>query len=195
MMIEKIAFDLDGVLTDYNAGFLPFYNKRNGTNFRNEDMFSHDYTKVFNVSGEHVHNELDAFYQSPAFDTIPPEEGAEEAIRTLHVRNPLYVITARPDATYKKTIACINGFFLGGFLKIHFTGYNYGNGGPKQKKSIVCLTEGYTTIVEDSIENARECAERGIRVLLRTKPWNVNEEVSSPIQRVENLQEVLKILQ
>ena len=50
-------------------------------------------------------------------------------------------------------------------------------------------------LIEDAAEHANDCAEKGIKVILINRPWNLNERVHPNVKRAENWEEVLKHLE
>ena len=102
----------------------------------------------------------------------------------------------RPDSYREKTILWIKKYIPEVFGEIHFTnGYVPG----RIAKSKICLAHNYNVIIEDAPENAIECAEKGIGVLLMNQPWNNSGKNSlldshQYISRVKNWSEILEKL-
>jgi 5'(3')-deoxyribonucleotidase len=193
-MIRKIAFDIDGVLADFIGSFLHFYNRRNKTHFRLEDIKFYNPSEVFGISREFLMNEMEEFYKSPLFKSLPPIEGSKEAIRQLYRTNLLYVVTSRPSKLYGETTLFLRNHFPDRFLKVHITNGHRGEG-IKEKKSDVCLCNGYQVIIEDSADEVNDCAEKGIEAIILTRPWNIDEKIHPNARRAENWQEVARYLQ
>jgi len=189
----KIAIDIDGVLADFFGPFIHFYNKRNNANLRLSDMTSYNLCKIFGISQESLIKEMGDFYKSPLFKFLPLIEGSKEAIHKIYRFNLLYVVTSRPSSLYEETTFWIRNQFPDRFLKVHITN-GYGTTGIKEKKSDVCLCNGYNLIIEDSADEVNDCAEKGIESILLKKPWNINEKTHPSVKRVNNWQEILQHL-
>jgi 5'(3')-deoxyribonucleotidase len=189
----KIAVDIDGVLADFHRPFLNFYNRRKGTNFKIEDIITYDLSKLFRTSFEETVREIDSFYNSRAFLGITPIPGSQEAINFLKKKNFLAIITSRPETLRRETTNWLLGNFPNSFLAAHFIG-NYSGNGSEGKKVSFCLREGYQVLIEDSVGEANECAEKGIDAILFEQPWNIHEKLHPKIKRVKNWQEILGVL-
>lgn len=189
--IRKIAVDIDGVLANSHEPFMGFYNERNGTNFNVGGICSYDFWRTFGISEEESAREIADFYFSENFKELSPVEDSQRVTKLLSQKNVLAIITARPDFIRERTLKWINSYFPNVFSNAHFTSQFWGNSS-KEKKSGLCLENGYEVIIEDSAEYANECAEQGINALLLDKPWNRKNLLHPKVQRVSNWMGVLE---
>lgn len=191
---KRIAIDLDGVLFDFLTPFCIFYNQRHGTNFTINDLITYHFLKVFQTSEKKFGRVMNDFYQSTLFRDLPLISDAQEGIRQLSQKNFLGVVTSRPDHTSPITLNSLGKHFPHIFSEVHFTS-QYGGNGHKEKKSEYCLEHGYEIIIEDVADYANECAEKGIKSFLITRPWNEKEQLHPSVTRVKNWPEILQRLQ
>ena len=197
---QGIAVDVDDVLFKFVGEWIKFYNARAGTNFGEEDVFSMALWKVIGLQeGEEVPHLL-AFYESGKLKELQPIDGAKEAVSELSVNNYLGVITARDSSWEETTLSSLSAHYPNFFSGVHFA-YNLyaknpfwrnGNG----RKSEICLKENYNILIDDSLETALECSEKGLCVLLfGDYRWNRRESLPENIIRVRNWQEALEYLE
>ncbi|MDP3992478.1 MAG: hypothetical protein U1B79_00580 [Candidatus Pacearchaeota archaeon] len=184
--LGRLAFDIDGVLSNFQPVFLNFHNQRYGTRFTIDELTSYEFWKVFHVPEKELQGEMVDFYQSPFFKKIVPLPGSKEAIKQLYRRNLLYVVTSRPDTIHDETVAWLGNHFPNIFSRVHFTSH-FGGNGSREKKSDFCLEQGYPIIIEDVAEYANECAERGITAFILTRPWNREEKLHPGVTRIGDL--------
>ncbi len=193
----KIAFDLDGVIFDFNTPFLKFYNRRHKTEFCTGNVTCYNYAEIIEktgISDEKFRKDMNDFYNTLSFRNLPIITGAEKVITNLRKNHFLGCITSRPDSTSGITTNSLNSNFPNIFSEVHFTGYYNGNG-KKREKSDVCIQRGYGVMIEDAVKYANDCAEQGIRTILITRPWNIMEKLHPKVERVEELQQLVQLLQ
>ena len=190
---RKIAFDIDGILINFHNPLVIFYNKKHGTSFKVEDITTYDFSRAFQTTEEQFRRDMNEFYSSPLFRSLPLIKGARRAVRQLSQNNFLGVITSRPDFIYEETLISLRKHFPETFSGVYFTNH-YGGNGPRKNKSDFCLEHGYEVIVEDVLEYASECADKGINALLLDKPWNQNGSLHPRVQRVFSWAEILEHL-
>ena len=88
----------------------------------------------------------------------------------------------------ESTINFLKKIFLEKDYEIHFSGDIYEG---RKLKDEICNDLNLDLIIEDSPYYSKNCAEKGIKVLLLDKPWNQNCEHENII-RVNNWKEVLE---
>lgn len=118
-------------------------------------------------------------------------DGAREMIERLHNDwHENYIVTSRPEYTQNQTQAIVENIFGEHIKDIYFANHYAHHGAPK-KKSEICAYLWLSSMTEDSLEYAEDCAQVSSTILL----WNQQGSYhSTRIQRVRNHQEVLKIL-
>ncbi len=96
----------------------------------------------------------------------------------------LHVVTARHSDLREYTQKYIQKHFPNIFTEIYFADHFTEN---HRKKSEICEEIGATLLIDDSIENALDCAENDIQAILLKKPWNKNRsETHKNIFKIDN---------
>jgi hypothetical protein len=189
--------DLDEVLFDTMSDFLEFYNNRNSTNFKREDILDYrDWGKSLGVTNDYAMNELHDYFQSERGIYIPRIPGSLEALTML--RN-IYDI---PGLTYRNIIfkeithKSLEVRFPGLVDGVHFAHHNSNNHKKHESKGDIAKKLELTHYVDDQFETALECAMNNINVYLINAPWNITEKIpyGLSIKRVNNLYEVAEEL-
>lgn len=193
---KRIGVDLDDTSLEFINSFIEFSNKTYNTNLRRENFVSYSFQEVLKKVG--IKNSMKTvfeFYDSDFFRKMPPLPGSVEAINLLKQNYDLYVITYRPDYLYNDTINQIWTYFRGCFSDVLFAFNPYTDGKHTRKTKVeICLDNGISKMIDDSLDCILECEERGISGLLfGDNPWNQNGEHRG-ITRAENWRGVLKKL-
>ena len=194
-MMMKIGIDVDDVLAMSMGPLIDFHNQKNGNSLKFEDVFSFDLSKVFGMeTREEAFNHVLNFYKSPFFKNIEPLPSSKEIIIKLSKIHQLAAITGRPSIIRNETIFWLEKFYPNCFLETHFS--NHFPGEDKNlSKADFCLEKGYELLIEDSGEFALECAQKGIKVFLFSKPWNkdcISHENIVVVNSWEEIMEKLK---
>jgi len=186
-----IFIDLDEVLCNFIEKFLLFHNRIKNTNFKFEQVKEYHMNKLWGVSREEIVKELKEYYDSKEFENLSIIPGAKKAIDILSKNNELIIITARPNFLKEKTEIWINKNFPNKFSTIYLTNEGTHNE-PTEKKVDLCLKLGIKLVIEDSLENAIDCAKAGMKVFLLNKPWNQCENLPENINRVYSWEEIIE---
>ena len=190
---QKIGIDLDSVLARIMPEIIKFHNEVYGTNTVEEDHVSYGLYEMWNVSKEQSVDRVFEFYNSVYFDNIVPVSGSVEGVNYLAEKYDLYLITSRPTWLKKKTVDWVEKYFSGKFRKIVLTN-QYSKNGESKTKSEVCVKEGIEIMIEDAVEYALDCFEKGIKVYLYNMPWNKRVDFPDEIVRISNWSEIKKHL-
>jgi len=167
----KIAIDIDGVLADTNPALNDFYNKRHGTTLKVKDYFSHDLGKVWGCPEQEAVQIVEEFYQSPCLLRIHPLKGSVQGINALSKKHNLIAVTSRPEIIQMKTEEFISNYFGKKIDEIvSLTLHNFL--AEKRSKYYACSSRGVDLLIEDCLETAIDCAEKGITSFLLNQPWN-----------------------
>lgn len=187
-----LAFDLDDVLADYTAQLCRFHNDRYGTDLAPGDVHSPKYWEVWGTTEQEAVDRVAAFVESRYFDRIEPVSGAQDAISDLGADHDLAIITARSRQLADRTRDWLEEHYPGRFDAVHFADkYTegirsqeyYARTGDHRLKSHYCRTLDVDLLVDDSVENARYCAEH-VPVLLFDRPWVPDEADLPGVHRV-----------
>ena len=194
----KIAIDIDGVLADIMPALNDFYNKKHGTNFKVEDYRHHDLEKTWGGTKENAVKIVEEFFQSPNFSGIPPIAGSQESVLRLSKEHELFLVTSRPQNIKHRTLEFLQNHFSKGIKKVIHTG-QYISPASSINKFDICAHEKADVLIEDCLEIAIDCANRGLKTFLLDSPLNkLNGQDSLTIPknlvRVKSWPEIVKRL-
>jgi len=182
---KVIVVDIDDVLLEFTKSLNNFYNKRYETNFSFEDYCVYNFSKIWNVSETEATKRVFDFFDSEDFRKIEPLEGSTDAIKELFNQSYFLInATSRHAMLREKTKESIEKYFQGMFSKLHTNKYFTKPGLFLLDKSKICHENDASFIVEDNLETAIRCAEKGIEVILFDKPWNQSFKEENKIKRV-----------
>ena len=108
----------------------------------------------------------------------------------------LIVVTSRSktkstDTIIDDTIKWINNNFPNTFSRIYFAYNHFIQGEDKKTKEEICFDLNVDILIEDNLEHAKNCASKGIKVLLFDAPWNKSESLPKEITRVKSWDEII----
>ena len=195
----KIALDIDGVLADIMPVLNVFYNRTHGTNYKVEDYQHHDLEKTWGGTKEEAIKVVEEFYQSPSFLNIGPISGSPKAIHDLSGKHFLFSVTSRPKSIEPKTLTFLQKNFQEKIKKVFHTGQYIHSAGSINKFDI-CASEKAELLVEDCLETAIDCANRGLKTFLLVAPHNQlnenysEEELPNNLVRVKDWREIVERL-
>jgi uncharacterized HAD superfamily protein len=185
----KIGIDIDEVVAELTKKYIGFYNEKNGTDFKFENMYSHYLEEPLNTTEEKIVELMFKFYETEDFNNLDLVEGAKELISELSKNHEIFFITARPPSVKEKTRFFLEKHFPDVSLNIFHSGDLHGK---KKTKAEICLDQGIKFLIEDHHDYALDCARKGVKVFLLEKPWNKNYEDHPNIIRVNHLREILR---
>lgn len=188
-----IAIDVDEVLLPLHEPFLLHHNRRYGTEFVYPDPEGRYYLNEFTGDNFKITmKKLRQYYKDNTDAHLVPLPGAVEAIKQLHERYDLVIVSSQQLFQTKYTKVALQQHFGDVFKEVHFTASN-----PLKRKQIhksdVCLQLGAEYLVDDHVSNAINCAEAGIRVVLfGDYHWNREEAIPAGVVRCKDWREVLE---
>ena len=188
----RIGIDLDEVVGDSITAIIRFHNEKYGTRLTKDDFYSYDFWKVWGGTRDEAIKKVMEFFASDAAWSIDPMAGSMKALMELKEKgHELFIITHRNNDIVGKTEEWLEKHFPRVFAGAHF-GNAYSFSGEGRKKSDICKELGVEVLVDDHMENVRDCASAGIRVLLFDQPWNRQETTLPPgVERVLSWEEVV----
>lgn len=167
-----------------------FLKEEYNLDLKREDFNTYNFQKVF---GDKYFwqtlKKLYGFYRSKYFQQAQPLKGSIEFLTELSQYFSLPLITSRPIFLRKETKKFINCFPKNSITSVHFSRNSFAYAGSRKTKPQICKDLGATVILEDCLEYAIQCAEKGISVILLDAPWNQTDLEHSRIKRVKNLPE------
>ena len=186
----KIGIDIDEVIAEFLESFLEFYNLKYNGNFKKEDFKDYKFEEILGGTPDKTAELI----QEHGYDgEIRLVDGALEAVKELSKKHELIILTARHPMFKDKTEKFLEMHFGNIFSQILYTGEAFQKYGTT--KSDLCKELDINIIIEDNKLFSRECAEKGIRVLLFDKPWNQIYEHHKNIIRVKDWKEILEKLE
>jgi len=185
----KVGIDIDEIITEFAKGYLKLFNKKYNKNVEFEDLFTYSLWKPLGISRKDSLELAEEYYSSDSFDNIKLVQGAEEGVKKLKENHELVFITSRPAPVREKTEISLRRFFPELNLEIIYSSNSYAETNGKTKGDI-CNELEIDLMIEDDLEHALDCAEKGIKVILLDKPWN--QRVSHEnLFRIKNWDEIL----
>ncbi|KAG7450155.1 uncharacterized protein BT62DRAFT_927464 [Guyanagaster necrorhizus] len=188
--VPVIAVDLDDVLAQTNHVVAEWHNQVYGTRMDLSHFYYYYYWKnPFWGTPKQTFDKVKAFYQTPRIFQADPVPGAREGTLSLKDMGfKLIIVTARAPDTADESWMWVNKHFpgvfdsiicTGQFKDVHKTGHEVVT---KLSKAQVCADLNARILIDDSSENALQCATAipiATRVLL-FGDYEWNKRVSGP---------------
>lgn len=167
----RIGIDFDDVTAHLAEPILKFYNEKNNRNHSKDDLKEYDLWVNWGITKDEGMAIINEFHQKEQVSTTKPIENAIESIsKLLSNGDKLWIITAR-NPLYKKNVENWISHHIGS-KKINVITTRDFKKGENLKKSQICKELQIDLMIEDSGQNAIECAKEGIKVILFDNPWN-----------------------
>ncbi len=123
------------------------------------------------------------------FADLPPVDGCIEALDDLS-NHDLVVVTARIKKWAPQTYSWLRKNAPGIFYSAYFIDDVNGHSEGKQFKAEKCSDIGADVMVEDNLDYAVSCAEKGVKVYLLDNFWNQGSLVKG-VERVFSWKEIV----
>jgi len=195
-MREKIAVDLDDVLSASAEGFVAFSNEQWGTTLTAEE-YSEEWAVVWGCSLEEAQRRSDLFHQSGAVDGYKHFPHAIPVLRALAKRFDMSVVTSRQSLLQPKTDSWLDRHFTGIFQEIHYAGMwdtdDHVEHALKQTKADVCQRIGANYLIDDQLKHCIGVAECGVKaILFGDYRWNRAVELPPGVTRAATWDDVAR---
>lgn len=182
-----IGIDFDEVLADTWSAVIEFHNDRYQTSWQRKKIKTPRFWDVLGATKEESYKKAVEFCGTQYFKNTKPVIGSLDGIDYLISRGyKLIIITTRPSYLSKETENWIKRYFPNKFAGIFYSSEN--------TKSSVCLKERAKFLIEDDLDNAKECESSGVKVFLLDSPWNNSQELPEGITRFYSWLEVRHFL-
>lgn len=185
-----IAIDIDDTLVDFMTSLIEFHNEKYNTSLTRDQFSSYNFWEIWGGTMEEARQKVKDYRETHYYNNLQPVLGVVESINFLKKKHGLIIITSR--SITKGTKEWINKYFPDMFSEIYFSYNSYIKSGSGKTKADICKELNVDFLIDDSLEYAKECSEKGVKVLLLDQPWNQCEELPKNIIRVNNWKEVLK---
>ncbi len=190
--LELIAVDIDELLAYTMQPIAEFANARYGTNLQREHIFDYSLSRVFGKSEEEVDELLDEFDKSEEIKNVGLVPGAKKGIEILARQYKLVAVTSREESTHQLTRNWLDKNFPDKFSALYMTN-NRITKGERRSKADVCLKIGAGLLLEDALHHAKDCAQKGIPILLLDCPWNqTREQLPDRLTRVYSWTQIVR---
>lgn len=189
---KTIAVDIDEVLILHNAALARLHNKLFETEHTVDD-YHDDWPALWGVDREEAERRADIWRESKEWIDRHEQviEGALEGLTKLKEHYNLVIVTGRSKNVAEFTEKWLEETFPDVFSEVHFIGiWEEGKG---RTKAEICKQIQASYIIEDSMEQARKCAQIGVETLLfGDYNWNQIKELPKNITRVADWKAVLE---
>ena len=187
-----IGVDIDEVLFPLLPAVIEFHNERYGTSFKIEDFHHYRWWDVFGISREEAVREYHDFWREGRAEQIHPIEGAIEAIGILSEKESVVAVSLRQNEYENRTRDVLRKYFGSNISDVYLCNH-FSSSGERKNKADVCADIGVRLLIDDFLEIARDCSDRGIRFLLfGDYEWNQSKSLPTGVERAKNWREVLE---
>jgi uncharacterized HAD superfamily protein len=188
----RIGIDLDDTVFEFARTLLNEYELAFGKKIEFETVFSYKFWEVFQLTKEEMIDFFQRVVTKSFNENLALCEQSKESIHLLAKNNKLYFITSR--IAREGTIESLRKHFPDIDFEIVFSGNAHLQTTEKTKADI-CKELNIDVMIEDDKEYAKECSEKGIKVLLLDKPWNRGCKNNENIIRIKNWGEIVDKLE
>jgi 5'(3')-deoxyribonucleotidase len=172
----RIGIDIDDVLADTLPAFVRYNNELHQGCWEPEHFHTAHWEEVLGLSSEAMADRLELFFGSHYFKTVGPAPHAQRIVGELASDHELHIISARWDLIVPFTEEWLSEHFPARFSQIHFAQNHYtpraSPGRARPTKDELLERHRVDILIEDSLEYAVRCVERGFDVILFDRPWN-----------------------
>lgn len=178
-----IAVDIDEVLFPLLSTFFPYLKAKHGIDVRQEQMKTYRTEDVIGGTVEELLAKMDDYLQTEHYENALPVKGAAMALKELHKKYRLVVITARHKTFRGLTERFIETHFKGLFDAIRYT-HDEDNPEIETTKFEICQQEKAIVLIDDNLTFVLECAKVGFPVVLfGDYAWNQLDKLPEGIVR------------
>jgi 5'(3')-deoxyribonucleotidase len=199
MTRQKIAVDIDDVLSATAEGFAAYSNQRWGGDHKAED-FTEELAVFWRVDLDEAINRSHEYHNSDAAAAFRHHNAAVPVLRELHKKYDLIVVTSRWSTLQSVTTAWLHKHFPGIFDEVRFAGI-WGTDQTKddvhlrlkRTKAEICREIGADYLIDDQPKHCIGAAGAGLKALLfGDYKWNRDVELPNGVVRVRDWKDVAR---
>ena len=184
----RVGIDVDEVIADSVAVYLPTLNDLFGRTLTRDDLTRYQFEETFVLSPAEMKAFWKSFSSGGGWERIRPVPGAAEALGRLRARHEVVVVTGRPEEHV--------GERTRRWLAAHAIPHDslVFRGETDKEAAVRRATDdgrGLDVLVEDHWAFAEAVAEHGVPVLLVDCPWNRSAPAHPLVRRVGGLVEAI----
>ncbi|OGO08869.1 MAG: hypothetical protein A2Y61_06160 [Chloroflexi bacterium RBG_13_60_13] len=175
----KIGVDIDGVVANFVAGFIPLVKERYGLTLRERDIYVHD---LYLVVGIPVQEGMELVRQTIRCD-LEPYPGAIQGLARLRQKHEVTLVTARPEEMVGVTEKWLARRKIPYDRLLHFKeGSKYEN------------EYAFDVFVDDHLREAFGFVGRVPHIIIFDRPWNRTFNVAGLFTRARNWRELVSLV-
>lgn len=176
----KVGVDIDGVVANFVAGFIPLVKERYGLILREQDIYVHDLYLVLGVPPDEA---MDLVRQTISRD-LEPYPGAIKGLARLRRRHQVALVTARPEdmlAVTEKWLAA---------RQIQYDRLCHFKEGLKHRNQYA-----FDVFIDDHLREAFGLVGKVPHIIIFDHPWNRTFDVAGLFRRAHNWREVVSLVE
>lgn len=184
-----LASDWDDVMYEFLRYFLPYFNQRNGTDLKPEDVLDHDMTELLGRDRKFFLDEVDKFHEHGETTDHGIMPKSEEVIPLLVDKYDIVIVTARKKR-FQHRVSDMVERYLPGQISAIYTLEDFEHLG--HSKGAFAKELGASVLVDDHLGNIEEAVAHNVRGLL----WNLPKNIGRPVaaERVNDWYEIYEKL-
>lgn len=179
----KIAFDLDGTITDFYSYVITFgrlYGLENFNNDKIKNKNGFEIEEIFDWSDKEV-LEFKKYIRTNLRMKVKPRTFVKECINKLHGKgNEIYILTSRKEEDLINSKENTKKWLIEN--DIYFDHLIIGNSNKLEE----CIKHNIDIFIDDKIKHCEKVNEYGIKTFIVNNPYNTN----SSIERVNDFYEL-----
>lgn len=190
----RIGVDIDEVIADSAAVYVPFMNRLFGRDRKKEDLFSYAFEETFDLTEDQMKEFWRSFAREGCWARIPPVEGAAETLARLRAAHEIVLVTGRPGEHLEEETRAWLAEHRMPHDALVFMGEDDKDAAVRRVLGDSPAGRGLDALVDDHWGFAEAAAGRGVRVFLVNAPWNRTAPEHPMVRRVRDLREAAGII-
>lgn len=159
--LMRLAVDIDGVLANLVADFVPLMNRRFGCNLTPDDITQYAFEAVAGVPTAEMDDFIRSLISTGFYGGLTPVHGAADALRALRPQAHIHLITSRPAELEAETRDWLHRH------TIPYDALTF-----RRRPHKLRAEDRADVVIEDDLEAALTAATLAPRVFLLDYPYN-----------------------